>query len=137
MFLYSHWLKLNAATKIKLADKFNIKKTGSVHVSNNEVVYDGYAIKDVENGLNLNAVKAYLETEENDMALLWQPLVDKIEGKTPAVKFEEKIIKDLNTPVPGIRWNPVKKELVTGTVYNDSLLVDVPKKKKGRPAKKK
>lgn len=97
MFLYGNWLKLSIVTRMKLADKFGIKKTGTVHVFDNQVQSDGYSVKDVEKALNLKDIQSYLETEESDLVVLWSQLVDKIEGKTPFDKFEEQVIKQAMT----------------------------------------
>lgn len=85
IFLYHDWMQLPLSTRAKLADKFGFKKIGATHVFNNEVQSDGYALKDVEKALNVEAIKAYLETEDVDLTKLWPLLIEKIEGRTPAV----------------------------------------------------
>jgi len=110
--MYSDWCQLSLVTRMKIANAFGIKKTGATHVSNNYVQSDGYAVKDIESVLNVKTLQEFLKSEETDARTLWNLMVDKVEGKTPAAKFEEQVVKDLNRIVPEVRWNPEKEKLV-------------------------
>lgn len=83
MFLYSQWLKTPINTRIKIAEQFGIKKTGSTHVSDNKIQNDGFLITDVESALTPEAISAYLGIAETHPERLWIALIDKIEGRTP------------------------------------------------------
>ena len=110
MFLYSSWASLSLATRNKIAETFGIKKTGPTEVFANTIKSDGYAIKDIETVLTLSALQKYLGTTETDHTVLWNYLVDKIEGKN---------IQIVDTPV-------------TIKVYNETEEL---KKRPGRPKK--
>jgi len=58
MILYSRWLELPLLTRVKLAEQFGIPKTGATEVFSNVVMKDGYAIKDIEEKLTLEAMQA-------------------------------------------------------------------------------
>lgn len=119
IFLYGNWMRLPIITRLKLAEQFGITKTGSVHVIDHTIQSDGYPIESVEKALNLTAIKTYLETEENDMSVLWDMLIDKIEGKTPLAKAEEKIIADLNK-APEEKPVPVVAPIITDNREKDA-----------------
>lgn len=86
MFLYSHWLKLPIQTRTLIANQFLIVKKSSTEVFNNEIVKDGYIVGDIEQALNVDALQKYTGSDETDMAVLWDMLVAKIEGRElPAV----------------------------------------------------
>lgn len=81
MFLYSHWCSLPLATRHKIAEKFNIIKKRPTHVVNDYVQEDGYIVKDIEEALNVDAIQKFLNSQETDMAILWDNLIAKIEGR--------------------------------------------------------
>lgn len=81
MFLYSSWLSLPLSTRVKIADQFKIIKKGSTEVFNDTIKSDGYLIKDIETLIDVPTLQDYLNTEETDMGLLWEWMVDKVEGK--------------------------------------------------------
>ncbi len=81
MFLYSQWLKLSLPTRAAIATPFGIIKRGSTEVFDNRVIRDGYVIEEVEAALNIDAIQKYLGAEDTDMAVLWDKLVSKAEGR--------------------------------------------------------
>lgn len=81
LFLYSRWTSLSLPTRIKIASQFNIQKKGPTEVFDNQIKSDGYLIKDVEEALNIDAIQAYIGTQETDMMTLWLWLIDKVEGR--------------------------------------------------------
>jgi len=76
-------MRLPLTTRMKLAQEFGIPKTGSTHVANNMIQSDGYDLHHVEKALNLSAIQIYLKTTETNMDVLWNNLIDTIEGRTP------------------------------------------------------
>ena len=112
MILYYQWAELSLATRVKIAGQFGIKKTGPTEVFANTIKSDGYAIKDIEMALTIPALQKFLGTTETDHTLLWNCMVDKIEGR------EMKIV---DTP---------KEEDKAFEKFADTI-----KKKQGRPKK--
>lgn len=84
MFLYSKWISLPLPTRIKIASEFGIIKKGSTEVFNNQIKSDGYLIKDVEEALTLPALQTYLKTDMDDLSVLFDFLVQKIESPETA-----------------------------------------------------
>ncbi len=87
MFLYGQWLKLSLPTRALIAAQFGIIKRGSTEVFDNQIVKDGYVIGEIEAALNIDAIQKYVGSENTDMAILWDMLVCKAEGReyTPPV----------------------------------------------------
>lgn len=85
MFLYAQWLNTPLHTRQKVAKQFGITKKHATEVVNNTVKNDGYLIGDIEEALTISALQNYLETEEREHMILWNMLMDKVEGKTIAV----------------------------------------------------
>lgn len=82
MILYSRWVSLSLATRNKIAQEFNIQKKGATEVASNVIKSDGYLIEDIEGALTLEVLQLYLGAMEvNDLATLWEMLVDRIEGR--------------------------------------------------------
>lgn len=53
---YSKWLSLSLSTRVKIAQRLGIAKTGSTHVVNNIVESDGYKVYDVENAIAASGI---------------------------------------------------------------------------------
>jgi len=70
---------LNVRTKI--TEQFGVPKIRSVHVANNVVVDDGYNVKDIERIISVENLQEFLGTNESNLEVLFQRLVDKMEGK--------------------------------------------------------
>lgn len=94
MFLYSHWQNLSLPTRAKIASEFGIVKKGPTEVFANTIKSDGYFIKDIEEALTLNNLQNYLGTSETDHDVLWNYLVDKVEGRNVVLVESEPIKKD-------------------------------------------
>ncbi len=88
------WLKYTLEQRQKLAEHFNIKKSGAVEVFDNVVVNDGYpdeAIykidkKDADKllGLNQNAKDETIKTTKKEGATVKKPVSKKDEGSSKA-----------------------------------------------------
>ncbi len=83
MILYSRWLSLPLHVRGKIAADFDIPKLRSTHVINNEVADDGYDINMIENALTKEAMQRFIPSQEEDLNVLFNLLVDKAEGKLP------------------------------------------------------
>jgi hypothetical protein len=81
MLLYHQWLSLPLTTRNKIAAAFGIIKKDPTEVASNVVRYDGYRIIDIETALTLHSLQKYLGTTETDSHILWNYLIDKMEGK--------------------------------------------------------
>lgn len=115
MILFSQWRNLPLSTRIKIAEQFGFKKVRSTHVANNEIVDDGFNIKDIEASLEVYHLQNYLDTAETDMGILWGWMVDKIEGR------------EVNIPMKDILVVP---EEVLEIAKQNSNGFDKPKKRK-------
>lgn len=85
MFSYSKWLETPLHVRAKIAEQFGVPKIRSTHVSNNVVVDDGYNVKDIERVVSVENLQEFLSTNESDLEVLFQRLIDKMEGKEPQV----------------------------------------------------
>lgn len=91
--LYSRWLSLSVSTRQKIAEIFNIPKTGSTHVVDNRIESDGYNVQALEEKLSKEAMQKYLVLDEQDKDKLFEILVECIENPLPkGVKLEVPII---------------------------------------------
>lgn len=125
-FYYTRWLELPLATRISLALVFGIAKIRPTHVSDNRVADDGYNVKDIENALSLENIQKYLETKETDMVILWQDLIDKVEGRVGTIAPTALIIDEAEQ-------EEMNKEYEART-GKTAPRAEAPKKR-GRPAK--
>lgn len=80
MLLYGSWISLPISIRHKIASEFNITKKGSTHVQDNEIISDGYNIKDIESTLTLDNLQKYVNTDEKHMDILWVMLISKIKS---------------------------------------------------------
>lgn len=87
MFLYSKWRNIPIDTRTKIAHQFGIIKKKPTHVSDNRIIEDGYLVEDIESTLTVDKLQEYTTSQETDMILLWNMMIDKIEGKTPIVEI--------------------------------------------------
>ncbi len=94
MFFYSHWLELPIQTRIKIAQQFGIIKKGSTEVVGNQIKSDGYQIKDIEAGLSTEKLQAYVGLETFDLKILWEMMVNKIEGRGAKIELQPTIIPE-------------------------------------------
>lgn len=85
MLLYHVWMQVPISTRHKIAEAFGFKKVRSTHVSNNEIVDDGFVIKDIEEALTVEKMQSYTGSTETDMNILFGLTVDKAEGKLPEI----------------------------------------------------
>jgi len=98
MFLYSKWLGLPLVKRAEIATKFGIAKVRSTHVSNDQVVDDGYNVKDIESALALDKLQAHFDTKEKDPHVLWvwlidgTPVVEEPMGTVSATKITPEVV---------------------------------------------
>lgn len=76
--MYSKWLELPISTRRQIASKFGIVQKSAVEVFNDTVKNDGYHIKDVELALTKESIQKYLESDENELPILWNELIKSI-----------------------------------------------------------
>ncbi len=81
MIPYSLWLAVPLSTRARIAHQFGIAKVRSTHVSNNQVVDDGYDVHTIEHVLSLEVMQGFLNSKEKDVMVLFKNLVDVMEGK--------------------------------------------------------
>ncbi len=106
-FLYSHWVALPLPTRVAIAAKFGIAKTGSTHVVGDRIQDDGFKIQDVENALNIDKIQEFLGVENTDMNTLFTLLVAKIEGKEELPAPE--VVAELNAAAKKNAETPKRK----------------------------
>lgn len=84
MFLYSKWFQTALVTRDKIAKDFGIERKNGIEVFANEVKSDGYLVKDIEEKLTKEAMQQILNTTEDELAVLFDMLVEKYEYVPPA-----------------------------------------------------
>lgn len=138
MFMYSSWMRLPLTTRALLATQFGFSKTGSTHVQDNVVVADGYRIGDIEAALNLAAIQKYVGSTDTDMMVLWQMMVDKIEGRAPVVTHDEPKPIELTTVSLEKKTEDAAPAGVSGieTPTVESLVDTITKTRRTRASKK-
>ena len=83
MFLYSKWFQTALVTRDKIAKDFGIERKNGIEVFANEVRSDGYLVKDIEEKLTKEAMQQILNTTEDELAVLFDMLVEKYEYVPP------------------------------------------------------
>lgn len=96
MIMYSQWMRLPLVTRVGIAQAFGIAKTGPTHVIDNRVADDGYKIDALEGALTVEAMQQFLDTDEGDIATLFDGVVKRVENKEEPVG----VVIDLSTPEP-------------------------------------
>ncbi len=76
MILYHKWMNLPLGTRYQIAADFGIEKKGATEVDSNYIKSDGFLIKEIEEALNVKAIQGFLSTTEEDIAVLFDMLVD-------------------------------------------------------------
>lgn len=97
MLPYTKWLSLPLVTRQKIAEIFNIPKLRATHVADNQILDDGYNVADVEKSMSVESLQAYLQVPEKDLFVLFQMLLDKLDGKEPV---PENIVQPIPVPAP-------------------------------------
>jgi hypothetical protein len=118
MFQYSHWMKLPIITRYKIAEAFGIEKKKSTHVANDQIVDDGFYIQDVESALTVESMRTFTGIESDNIEILWQAMVDKIEGKEvevpepvqePIQEVKEEIVQEIKEEIIEKKNAKIKK----------------------------
>lgn len=73
----SQWMLLPQIVRTRLADVFNLKRTGGSLVQDNRQLSDGYTDKDLE-VITLERMQDFLKTDEKDFLLLLTGLRNKV-----------------------------------------------------------
>lgn len=100
IFLYGNWTRLPLPTRVLIANRFGIAKVASTHVADNVIVADGYKIGDVENALNLDALKNFTGMVSDDFNEQWSKMLDIVEerdvphNEVAAIVEEQTMIND-------------------------------------------
>lgn len=116
MIPYHRWILLPIHVRNAIAFEFGIVKKGSTEVVNNTIKSDGYDINDIANALNMQALQAYLGTDMDDLSVLFdfliqrmnEPIKPDIEEPTPEPAPEPVVEKK---SVKKSTKNPVKKAI--------------------------
>lgn len=78
---FSIWMKTPLGTRIKIAQEFGITKHRATHVADNQVIDDGYNMVEIEKALSVEKLQNFLHSSELEITILFQNLVDVMEGK--------------------------------------------------------
>lgn len=119
MILYSRWIALPLPTRNKLAELFSIIKKGSTEVSSNIVKYDGYIIEDIEKALTKEAMEKFLGFTFNTPELLWEAMVNKVEGKDQGLRLQ---ILEVLPAKEAIQFKKERRKRVTKNVIVKATL---------------
>lgn len=109
---YTLWLLTPIATRIKIANQFGIIRKGPTEVFNNEIKSDGFLIHDIENALTSTAMQEYLKTDMDDITVLYQWLVQKINEPAPDPVLSNEVFDIIPTEDPKVVVvvpKPIKK----------------------------
>lgn len=116
MILYSKWLALPLATRHKLAEQFNITKTGYTQVNSNVVTHDGYDVHDIESAMTVPAMQIYLDSDDDNVNLLFTLTVDKVEGRdVMPLELPAELGNAMAAMEPAVPVTPKPKGRVKGT----------------------
>lgn len=127
MFLYSLWCNLPLNKRHEIAHKFNIPKKGPTEVMSNVIKSDGYTVHDIEGALTKEALQEKLETEETDMNVLWEYLVNgKPQPEVGVVVGASETLEHFVEPEPTL----IKEEKI-----DKIRVITTPPIKKGRSKK--
>ncbi len=97
---YSKWVGTPLFIRQKIAREFGIAKVRSTSVVNDYVMDDGYEIHAVEGALQPQHLQKFLNSDEKDILVLFQHLIDVMEGKiaiTPKEEVKEETIEITET----------------------------------------
>jgi hypothetical protein len=54
-------------------------------VANDQILDDGYDVRDIEKVMSLSSLQEYTGNNSNDILMLYELMLDKVEGKLPPV----------------------------------------------------
>ena len=128
---YSKWLSIPLYLRAKIAHEFGIAKVRSTHVSDNQVVDDGYNLHDIENTLTKERLETFLNTKSDDMNVLMDLLVDWADGRyQPTVEVVE---PTLETPEPVITTLSIEEVTQFNSEYEERTGLEAPKHEVTKP----
>lgn len=136
MIQYHAWIGLPIATRNKIAGEFGIIRKHPIHVVDNMIKEDGYEIKDIELALSVENIQKYLGNNENDHVLLWNLMLDKIEGREQMIVATPENSPELLTPT--VEGEPITVMLDTQLPATTTHIPEEIKeiKRRGRPIKR-
>jgi hypothetical protein len=108
MILYSSWIQLPLPTRHIIASHFNITKRGPTEVFDNQIKSDGYAVKEIESALSMEAMQKFTGSTLTDMLELWNLTLLKVNDPDG---YAEKITLAEKQNEPKVEL-PKKKQLV-------------------------
>lgn len=133
MFLYHRWMELSLTTRHEIARLFGIVKKGSTEVVGNSIKSDGYFIKDIELALTRDSLQMFLNTDESELSVLFEMMVNKVEGKEPIMPVEIEVevpVENIQKVEPKVVQAPVTEPVLTPDEVKE---ITEPFKRKGRP----
>ncbi len=97
------WVRLPHLVKERIAKDFGILRSGASHVVDGVVQADGYTDRDLA-VLNVANLKNHLNSDAEDIFILWNTLVKKVQAELnppKAAPVEEKPNVEMNIVVDG------------------------------------
>jgi hypothetical protein len=96
-----------------IARRFGIAKVRATHVSNNQVIDDGYNIKDIENATSVEQLQVKLNTNESDHDALWAMMISDEPTEVPAPVVEAApVVPEVVTKKVAVKRAPRAKKNV-------------------------
>jgi len=80
MLTTTHWLSLNTQMKTRLAEIFNLVRSGSTFVQDGIVVSDGFNHDDLQK-INIETMQKYLNSDKEDFAVLFNEVLEKVHNE--------------------------------------------------------
>ncbi len=87
MLSYQFWLELPLAVRHTIAKRFGVERKKSVHVVDNQVVDDGYYLKELTEALSLKRLQSELHSNISDYTILWNALISNTTGVPIEIKL--------------------------------------------------
>lgn len=72
---------------MQIAQYFNITKVRSIHVADNQVIDDGYNVKELEEKLTIVNMQDFLKSTDTNPVVLFELLVSVAEGRHTVPQF--------------------------------------------------
>ncbi len=143
MLIYPKWVQLPLSTRQAIATQFGVAKVRSIHVSDNQVVDDGFNIEALDAALTDAKIEEFLGVESTDSLVLWDLLIARFEN--PVVEVVDSPA-NIETPVEPVIETSVEapKEEIKEEIKEETPVVEEKKEevvetpvpaKRGRPAK--
>lgn len=125
----SHWLAIPRSVRDRFAKVFGLSPSTSVHVSDNQIVTDGYTQEDLK-PVTLEALQSYTGSDSKDFYALLDSAVTKTIKDLADEHLASMPAPEEKPPIESITVTTAGEE----KVY-DLKLADMPKEKRGRKKK--